>query len=109
MIKILNSKPFRVLHNVFLGFVMSYGIGLIFFGLPFRIWGQPTSHDDIERRVSMIEGQNLEHRLTVMETTMMDLQNSAFWTRLNMGGTGLLIAEAVTRTVRKKEVKRIIE
>lgn len=105
---LFNSRVARILHNFFLVSISCYGILLIFIGLPLHVFGQENAHDDLERRVTAIESQNLEHRMTVMETTLVDLQNSALWMRMNMAGTGLLIAEAVTRAVnkRKKEMEQ---
>lgn len=103
MVEIFSSNIWRILHRIFLGLVMTYGIILVCCGISFSLYGQ--SKDDLERRVTKLEDQNLEHRVTVMETILADLQNSALWQRLNMGGTGLLIAEAVTRTVKRKVAK----
>ena len=89
---------------------MTYAAVLVFFGFTVHAWGQPLANyqrEELERRVSILESQNLEHRVTVMETILIDLQSNAVWLRFNMGGTGLLIAEAVTRTVRRRINKDI--
>lgn len=57
---------------------------------------------DLDRRVTSIEGLNLDHRLTVIETLLTNL-NSDHWTHLGtMIGTGLLILERGARAISKK-------
>jgi len=57
---------------------------------------------ELERRINSMESLNLDHRLTVIETLLLDLQNSSTWSRFTMGGTGLLIAERVVAALRRK-------
>ena len=107
--RFIRSNAFRRLHDVFLGCVMTYGAFLVFFSTTPYVWAQQPSRDELERRVMTIEGQNLEHRVTVMETVLTDLQSNILWQRLNMGGTGLLLAEVVTRRIRGKQESKLVQ
>lgn len=42
-----------------------------------------------------LEIRNLDRRLTVIETTLRNVEGSAVWNQLTMGGVGLLLARAV--------------
>jgi len=58
---------------------------------------------DLERRVASIEILNLDHRLTIMETILNELNTGKIFDRLTMGGTGLLITERVVMVLRKRK------
>lgn len=58
---------------------------------------------EVERRVSSIETLNLDHRLTIIETILTELNTSKIFDRLTMGGTGLLIVERVVMAMRKRK------
>ena len=62
---------------------------------------QITEH---ERRITSIESltMSLDHRLTVIETLLNDLQSGTLLNRMTMGGTALLIAERAIAVMRKK-------
>ena len=102
--RVLNCGVVRFLHKLLLLMVGTYGVLLVFFSVSLSLVGQSqqSREDDLTRRVAVLEGQNLEHRVTVMETILSQLQDNIIWVRLNMGGTGLLIAEAVTRQMTKR-------
>jgi len=57
---------------------------------------------DIERRLDTIDRMNLDHRLTIIETTLTDMVSNFTWYRISSGGTGLLLAEAVFRHAKKR-------
>lgn len=57
--------------------------------------------EDLNRRISTLEGMNLDHRLTVIETLLNDLHNNS-WTHVGtMIGTAVLIIERATQRLRK--------
>lgn len=58
---------------------------------------------DVDRRLDEIEKLNLDHRVTIIETTLQDLVSNFSWYRVTSGGTGLLLAEAVYRHAKKKK------
>lgn len=62
----------------------------------------PYQLAELQRRIGSIEGLNLDHRLTVLETLLQDVQTSNFLNRFTMGGTGLLIGERVVAAIRRK-------
>ena len=90
-------RAFETAHQIFIWLVLVYAAILITVG--FSIHAQ--SIGDIDHRITVLESQNLEHRLTVMETILADMKNNTTMVQLNMGGTGLLIAEAVYRAIRR--------
>ena len=58
--------------------------------------------EDLSRRITSLEGLNLDHRLTIIETLLNDL-HSDHWTHTGtMIGTALLILERGARAVAKK-------
>ena len=95
-----------------IGTVMWYGFHVIIltFGfllmlvavMPVHAQAPEVEVHDLDRRVRVIEDLNLDHRLTVMETILMELKDGDNWQRVTMGGTGLLIAERVFWTFKKK-------
>lgn len=94
------SLPFHIL-------VGAYAVMLMLFSL----FG-PVVHaqhvtditpSELERRLNVLDALNLDHRVTVMETTLQDLINSIGWYKLTSGGTGLLLMEAVYRHTKKKK------
>jgi hypothetical protein len=85
--------------------VLSYGVMLILIGMIMPIKAQQHSTERVEelgRRIDDLDALHLDHRLTVIETTLTDMVNNFTWYRISTGGTGLLLAEAVVRHVRNK-------
>jgi len=102
-------KLFNLAWGAFHAFVMLYAFVLVLSSLLVPIHAQrsvvppPTvQYDDLERRMGDLDKLNLDHRLTVIETTMADMLSNSTWYRISSGGTGLLLAEAVVRHAKKK-------
>lgn len=57
---------------------------------------------ELNRRVASLEAQQLDHRVTVLETIQADIENHFFWANAGSAGTGLLIIEACIRLARRK-------
>lgn len=58
--------------------------------------------EDLSRRITTLEGLNLDHRLTVIETLLNNLNDSKWPNGITTGGVGLLIFERVFFAVKKK-------
>ncbi len=112
MIRLSNSiKRLKTAHRVFLSAVTVYAGMLICLPVVVyvahaqqadRIQRLLDQKDDIERRIRELESLNLDHRLTVIETLLRDQENNGRWMLLSSGGVGLLLAEAVFRTTKKR-------
>jgi hypothetical protein len=55
---------------------------------------------DLSRRLSVLEGMNIEHRLTKVES---DIDAMSLQTRGTMGGVGVLLIEGVIRLGKKRK------
>lgn len=95
------SLPFHIL-------VGAYAVMLMLFSLFSPIVHaqhviETITPSELERRLNVLDALNLDHRVTVIETTLQDLINSIGWYKLTSGGTGLLLMEAVYRHTKKKK------
>lgn len=77
---------------------------------PARAFGPPqidtptqVEIHELGRRVETIEALNLDHRLTVIETLLNDLNNKQWSHWATSAGTGLLILERLVRALQMKE------
>lgn len=59
--------------------------------------------NEVGHRLEAIEHLDLQHRLTVLETIQQDAKEDVIWHKGSSVGTGLLLIEAVARTVKKKK------
>ena len=90
-------SPFALIYGTML--VISASVGLLH--------GQPNN----ELRIEKLESESIntridiDHRLTILETTLHDLQDSSIWFRVSTGGTGLLIVKAAVELLTLKKSK----
>jgi hypothetical protein len=85
--------------------VVSFGLFMICMGvLPGKAFAQrePSQYqiDNLQKRVDGIEGLQLDHRLTVIETTLKEMQDSGWKPSITAIGMGLLVAERAVMAVR---------
>jgi len=95
---------FQAGYLIFHLLVCAYAVALLIGAISVR--AQPIQQFEItelERRITSIEALNLDHRLTIIETILNEINSQKIFDRLTMGGTGLLIAERVVNTLRKKK------
>ncbi len=95
------------LHDIFHIFVGAYAVMLTMFSVFTPVHAQRLnepliSPSEVNRRLDDIEKLNLDHRLTITETTLQELVSNFSWYRVTSGGTGLLLMEAVYRHTKKK-------
>ena len=85
-------------------FVAIYAVMLILASSVGMIHGQSSTEMRIEKLESDSVDQkiSLDHRLTVLETTLKDIQDSSTWFKISTGGTGLLILKAVLEILTPK-------
>lgn len=78
--------------------IMSASLGMIH-GQSTEIRLEKLEADAIDQRVS------LDHRLTILETTLKDIQDSSTWFKISTGGTGMLLIKAVIEILGAKKSK----
>jgi len=96
-----------MMYMVFHILVVSFGLFMVCMGaLPKEAFAQrePAQYqiDDLTRRVDGIEGLQLDHRLTVIETTLKEIQDTGWKPSVTAIGMGLLIAERAVMQVKKR-------
>jgi len=88
-------------YYIFHVLVLAYSLLLIYFSvLPVKAQPQEITAyrlEDLDSRTKAIESlsMRLDQRLTIIETTLRNVESGTSWNQLTMGGIGLLIARAV--------------
>lgn len=99
------KDAFHVLMGAYAILLMSAAV----FNTPLMAQRQAPSYQaapeiqNLEERVRVIEDLKIDHRLTVIETLLRDLDSSSTWFRVSTGGTGALLAKAVYDQMTRKE------
>jgi len=82
--------------------VIGYAVVLLWGVFAVQAQSSPQLQE-LQHRVTSLEELQLDHRLTVIETILRDLQSSSLWHQLTMGGTGLLLGERAIAVLRRKK------
>ncbi len=99
------NKYSSILRDTFHLLVGAYAVMLTMFSVftPVIHAQHVIPSTEVDRRLDEIEKLNLDHRVTIIETTLQDLVSNFSWYRVTSGGTGLLLMEAVYRHTKKKK------
>ena len=102
-------KTFRLACFYSFHLIVAVFAGLLIIAPLASVNAQEVAFKDLDRRLNAIEGEQLDHRVTVIETTLMDilaglkhLDDQGPWHQGATVGTGLLIAERVYVAVKRK-------
>lgn len=94
---------YRVLQSIAAIVILTVSIrpGLGQRNAPYEELRRVQAADELERRVTVLEGMSIDHRITILETVAAHQEDSQRLLQVGTGASGLLVIEALYRAMNR--------